>query len=292
MARAAPPDRYELHVTLDPAHTQMAVSGAITFPRPVPASAESLRLSLGRGMTPPSFEPMGASSPQPAARWTVVDSTDDDYIWSASSPGSGPVSGVRFNYVVSSPEPRYLFYLGREYAFAAAGSHSWYPRRPDTRARGEIAFEFPAGWTLVSGGVRAEDAPGRARFAASFGSELWFVAGPFSTYRLDGPIPVTVYSTSPGIRASLLAQRTSRTLDVLRGLFGTFPYPGLSLIEVPPEVAKRAGGFNGVGAAGAIAFWSGGWARASARCGPSGSIAVAPHAGKSAGRRAKPGSPA
>jgi hypothetical protein len=248
-------DRYQLHVTLDPPRARIAVDGVVTFPKPAGAP---LRLSLGRGMASPSFEIITTGSPPRSVAWSVVDSTADDFIWSVSPSAPGPISGVRFRYDVSSPKPGFLFHVGHEFAFAEAGSHSWYPRRPDTRARGEIEYDVPPEWTVVSTGVRAgsphHSAPGPARFTASFASELWFAAAKFSSHRLAGPIPVTVYSVSPGIDAPLLAQRTSRTLDALCRIFGTFPYPALSLIEVPSDVAEKAGGFNGVGASGAIAF--------------------------------------
>lgn len=252
-------DRYEMRVALDPAQARIAVSGVVMFPTPLAASGAPLRLGLGRGMASPSLELVIAGSPMTRrAVWSVVDSTADDFIWSLASSGSGTISGVRFHYDVSAPEPGFLFYVGHEFAFAEAGSHSWYPRRLDTRARGEIEYEAPPGWTIVSTGVRTgspgDESRGHFRFSASFASELWFAAARFSSYRLDGPIPVTVYSVSPGIRAPLLSRRTSRTLDALCQMFGRFPYPGLSLIEVPPEVAEKAGGFNGVGASGAIVF--------------------------------------
>jgi hypothetical protein len=252
-------DHYDLRVTVDPARARIEISGVVLFPTPLPASEAPLRLSLGRGMASPSIEIIGdASQPARRAAWSVVDSTADDFIWSVVSSGPGAISGVRFRYDVSTPEPRFLFYVGDDFALAEAGSHSWYPRRPDTRARGEIEYEAPPGWTVVSTGVRtsspSDESRGHWRFVASFASELWFFAAPFSSHRLDGPIPVTVYSMSPGIRAPLLARSTSRTLGVLRQIFGTFPYPELSLIEVPTEVAEKAGGFNGVGASGAIAF--------------------------------------
>lgn len=252
-------DRYEMRVALDPAQARIAVSGVVMFPTPLPASGAPLSLGLGRGMASPSLELVIVGSPMARrAVWSVVDSTEDDFIWGVASSGSGTISGVRFHYDVSAPEPGFLFYVGHEFAFAEAGSHSWYPRRLDTRARGEIEYEAPPGWTIVSTGVRTgspvDESRGHYRFSASFASELWFAAARFSSYRLNGPIPVTVYSVSPGINAPLLSQRTSRTLDALCQIFGRLPYPGLSLIEVPPQVAEKAGGFNGVAASGAIVF--------------------------------------
>ena len=249
-------DRYEMRVHLDSTRARIAVSGVVMFPAPVPASDAPLRLSLGRGMASPSLEAIIAGAPARRMTWSVVDSTADDFIWGVASSGPGSISGVRFSYDAASPEPRFLFYVGRDFGFAEAGSHSWYPRRPDARASGEIEYEVPPGWTVVATGVRTgptSDAS-RGRFVAAFPSELWFAAGRFSSHRLPGRIPVTVYSVSPGIDAPLLSRRTSRTLDALCRMFGEYPYPGLSLIEVPSEVAKRAGGFNGVGASGAIAF--------------------------------------
>ena len=248
-----------MRVALDPAQARIAVSGVVLFPTPLPASGAPLRLSLGRGMASPSFEILivGSQTPRRVA-WSVVDSTEDDLIWSAASADPGSISGVRFHYDVASPRPGFLFYVGHEFAFAEAGSHSWYPRRLDARASGAIEYEAPPGWTVVSTGVRTgspgDESRGHYRFSASFASELWFAAARFSSYRLDGAIPVTVFSVSSDIRAPLLARRTSQTLAALVRMFGKFPYPGLSLIEVPTEVAEKAGGFNGVAASGAIVF--------------------------------------
>src|SRR5262245_48011407 len=179
-----------MRVDFEPARARIAVSGVVLFPTPLPTGAP-LQLSLGRGIVAPSFELLVAGAPRRVA-WSVVDSTADDFTWNVRSPVPGPISGVRFRYDVSSPEPRYLFYVGHEYAFAEAGAHSWYPRR-DTRARGEIEYDVPPGWSVVSTGVRTDLAPGHCRFTASFASELWFVAARFASYRLDGAIPVTVY---------------------------------------------------------------------------------------------------
>ena len=234
-----------MRVELDPGRARIAVFGVVHFETPT----TPLRLSLGRGLSP-AFQILGADST--ATAWSVVDSTEDDFIWSASARGSVPA--VRFRYDVSAPAPRFLFYVGNEFAFAEAGTHSWYPRRPDSRAHGEIEYAFPPDWALVSTGVRSDGAPGHCRFAADFASELWFVAAKFTSYRLDGPIPVTVYSASKDIHPGPLASQTARTLAALVRLFGRFPYPALSLIEVPPAVAEAAGGFNGIGASGAIAF--------------------------------------
>jgi hypothetical protein len=256
-ARAASlTDRYEMRVALDPLRARIAVSGVVSFPTPVPASGP-LQLTLGRGMVSPSFEVLRSGSAERAS-WSVVDSTEDDYVWGVTSSALTGISGVRFRYEASSVEPRYLFYVGPEFAFAESNAHSWYPRRLDALARGDIDYEVPAGWTVVSTGIRTsssgDSAAGRFRFTASFASELWFAVARFSSYRLAGTIPVSVYTVSPGIDSPLLARRASRTLGALQRIFGRFPYPALSLIEVPSGVAEKAGGFNGIGASGAIAF--------------------------------------
>ena len=251
-------DRYTMHVVLDPDRGRLAVSGDVVFETPLATSGAPLQLSLGRGMTSPSFQLLTAgAAPRPAAA-SIVDSTADDFVWSLAPSGSGRIVGARFSYEASNPEPRTYFYAGKRFFFAEAGDHSWYPRRSDTRARGEVEFECPAGWTVVATGVPSrpfnDGAHERRRFSASFASELWFVAARFSSYRLEGPVSLTVYSVSPGIHAAALAQETSRTLRALCRIFGRFPYPALSLIEVPTDVAEKAGGFNGLGASGAIVF--------------------------------------
>jgi len=207
-------------------------------------------------MTSPVFEIVSPGAATAHLAWAVVDSTDDDLVWGVATPVAGSIAAVRFHYEAWHPEPRYLYYIGADFAFAEAGTHSWYPCRPGARARGEVEYETPPGWTVVATGVRrgsSHDAS-RGYFTAAFPSELWFAAGPLRSFRLDGPIPVTVYGASADIHAGDVARRASRTLDALRRRFGRFPYPGLSVIEVPTPVATKAGGFNGVAASGAIAF--------------------------------------
>ena len=126
-------DRYEMRVALDPAQARIAVSGVVMFPTPLPASGAPLRLGLGRGMASPSFELIIAGSPMARrAAWSVVD-IRGDFIWSVASRGRERSRVWRFHYDVSAPSRGSLLRRA-EFAFAEAGSHSWYPRRLDTRA--------------------------------------------------------------------------------------------------------------------------------------------------------------
>jgi hypothetical protein len=236
-------DRYDMKIDLDPGHARLAVAGEVRFSSP---ASGTVRLALGRGMIAPSLEFLDGEP----VTWSVVDSTDDDFTWAANA--SRPVTGVRFRYDVTRPPPRFLFYVGDDYAFAGANTHSWYPRRPEARARGTMEFHAPPEWTVVATGV----ADG-TRFRSEFASELWFFASPFFLWNhVDGPVPITVYRVTPGMDGDALARKASRTLGALRDLFGKFPYPAMSVIEVPTAVVEKAGRFNGIGAAGAIAFES------------------------------------
>ena len=256
-AHAAPAaDAYSLQIELDPDRSHMEVRGSVRFPAPV-APHETL-LSLGRGMVVRSIEVLDARTIAHPATLALTDSTDDDFVWAVRAREAATITGLRFHYEMASTEGRTYFSVGPGFALAAAGPHAWYPSRPGARAQGELTIDSPPGWTIVATGVRAspraDEARGHVRFASTFPSELWFVAGRFRTWRLPGEVPITAYTLSPAIRAPVVAGQVSRILAELQRLFGRFPYPSLSIIEVPTDVAERASGFNAMGLSGGIAF--------------------------------------
>ena len=250
-------DVYALQIELDPDRGHLEVRGTVRYPVMM-AGHDTLRLSLGRGMSVRSIEVLderGATRPGILA---LSDSTDDDFVWTVRTREGTAVTGLRLHYALSNAGGRTYFSVGPGFALATQGPHSWYPSRLGTRAQGELTFSFPPGWTIVSTGVRAsasaDEARGQVRFVSTFPSEMWFVAGRFRTWRLDAAVPITTYTLTPAIRAPLVASQASRILDELQRLFGRLPYPSLSIIEIPTEVAERAGGFNAMGLAGGVAF--------------------------------------
>lgn len=254
---AAAADVYTLQITLDPDRSRLEVRGSVRFSTTV-AGRDTLRLSLGRGMTVRSIEVLDERGATRPAVLALADSTFDDFVWTVQTREGTAVTGLRFHYALSNAGGRTYFSVAPGFVLATQGPHSWYPSRPATRARGELTFEFPPGWTIVSTGVRAsasaDEARGHARFVSTFPSELWFVAGHFQTWHLAAAVPITTYTLTPAIRAPVVASQASRILDELQRLFGPLPYPALSIVEVPPAVAERAGGFNAMGLAGGIAF--------------------------------------
>jgi hypothetical protein len=80
------------------------------------------------------------------------------------------------------------------------------------------------------------------------------VAAHFTVTRYDGVVPITAYTVSPTLRPSVLVRRASRIVGALAARVRQAAVSSLSLIEVPSVVAARAGGFNGMGVAGGIAF--------------------------------------
>ena len=250
-------DVYALQIELDPDRSQLDVRGSVRFPVAV-AARDTLLLSLGRGMVVRSIEALDARAAARPAVLTLADSTTDDFIWAVRARDAAAVAGLRFRYALSDTNGRAYFSVGPGFALATQGSHSWYPSRSGRRAQGELTFEYPPGWTIVSTGAQtstpADAFRGHVRFVSAFPSELWFVAGRFRVWHLDDEVPITTYTLSPAIRAPVMARQASRLLGELKRLFGPLPYPSLSIIEVPPAVAKRASGFNAMGLAGGIAF--------------------------------------
>ena len=250
-------DVYSLEVALDPARSHLDVRGSVRFPVAV-TRRETLRVSLGRGMAVRSIEVLDARAAARPAVLVLADSTDDDFVWTVRRMDDEGITGLRFRYALADTAGRTYFSIRPGFALARQGPHSWYPARPGTRARGDIAFDVAPEWTIVSIGSRentsARDARVRVRFATTVPSELWFVAAHFRAWRLSGGVPITAYTLTPAISAPGLAGQASRILGELQRLFGRLPYPSLSIIEVPTAVAARASGFNAMGLAGGVAF--------------------------------------
>jgi hypothetical protein len=163
---------------------------------------------------------------------------------------------LRFSYA-GGGEVATMYYVGPEVAFASAWGSDWYPLPVSAVDKGTAALtvSVPAGWVVVTGGARrstdGEEAQGTFRFAIRHPTYLSFTAGKYTVVRQAGPVPLSAYLLTPRAHIGPYLQGVEGIVHALTTEFGSFPFESLALVEVPRDLAVRAG-FNAVSTAGLL----------------------------------------
>jgi peptidase M1-like protein len=240
---------YTMDVRIAPDSSVLAVTGSVTIPAADSARTQ-VTLELSSMFSAPTFELV---RPGQGELRVERDSGRTNTQWTLHPaqpfPAGVPVT-VRFSY--SAPtRTAYVFHIGPDGSFAGGTNTAWYPRvggRPDSRGTGELAFAAPAGWTVVASGRRlasgVDRAPGRQRFAIDVPLSFSFAAGPFTSLRESGPVPITLYLLRDRPNAREYLNGVGQALPVLVREFGPYPFPEFSIVETPGD-ASQAAGFSG-----------------------------------------------
>jgi hypothetical protein len=141
-----------------------------------------------------------------------------------------------------------LYYVGPEIALASAWGTNWYPILVDgaSKAAGTIRVVCPDGWSAVASdhplAPPAGDA-GTFAFQIDHPTYFSFVAGPFSIVRQEGSPPLAAYVLKSHDYLPALMAGSAKLLNVQQDEFGPFPFRSFALVEVPRDIANKAG-FN------------------------------------------------
>jgi aminopeptidase N len=115
----------------------------------------------------------------------------------------------------------------------------------------------PPGWSVVTGGARrstdAEEAAGTYRVAVEDPTYFTFLAGRYTAVRRGGPVPLSAHLLTSRENMPAWLDGVVRMLDVLVAEFGPFRFDSLALVEVPRDIARKAG-FNAFSAHGVLAL--------------------------------------
>jgi hypothetical protein len=250
--------RYALHVALQPADHLMHVSGTADLTPSADRRIE-VHLSLDSSATNVHYE-MGATSGTPYAVTVTHHSREDGSVeWilvAADSAARGSTVRVRFTYEIGE-QVAPLLYLGPEVSLASGWGTSWYPIAVDgeKRAVGTLQIECPPAWTAIAGDrpSSARDGGGHATFTFRIEHPTYFsfVAGPYTMTRMHGSPRLSAYVLQPHEHLHALLEGSERLLAVEEDEFGPFPFRGFSLVEVPRDIANKAG-FNAASLPGVI----------------------------------------
>lgn len=265
--------RYDLAIGLKPTTPRLVGEAIVTVPAPDTGhvsfvlgqmfNVESVELRVGnafrRSRTDTAYL-QGLRREWGYVRWRLL---DDDASRGASR---GPVT-FRVRYRLDTAATSNVFGIGDSVSFGSGINTSWYPQIEDGRSltvgrvrtkrgTGLVRFDVPRG-TIVHavGAPSTRNGGGHFTFEISAAAYFNFAAARFQVRRSS--------STEPGVPTALtyyLASRdsagvyASQSLAVLRALaeeFGPYPYDQFAIIELPTELAQRAG-FGGASMEGAI----------------------------------------
>lgn len=251
--------RYQLSVKVRAADKQLDVNGTMQ----VAAAAEQrdfVEFSLTEFMREVRVEVVSPRANRGPARvenarteggFFTTDGTENRDIVYRVHPSkpfpAGEAIELRFSYS-GDGKTSFIYHVGPEVSFATAYGTTWYPQLSQpSRGIGSLEISVPAGEKAIASGERTstlrEEAQGIFRFQIQHATFLSFAAGKFTVVRREGPIPVSVYllRSRPGMTEYLEAAQ--KLLKVLAEEFGPYRFKEFALVEVPRELAKKAG-FN------------------------------------------------
>ncbi len=163
---------------------------------------------------------------------------------------------LRLAYVHRGDAAANVFHVGREVAFGSGINTAWYPeieREPvrsdgalrGLRGTGVLTFIVPSGARVHAQGrmSRRVTAAGRAIYRFDMSTPVFFAfgIGRYATSARPGAIPVTAFllRRRPSVEQTLAGAQ--RILDVLSREFTPYPHREFALVEVPTDIADRAG---------------------------------------------------
>lgn len=266
-AAAAPEahPRYDILVEYRHDAPSLRVSGTMTVPRAALDMGE-LEVSLAEFAIDPVFRladqaiPGARRVPRPMEGrkgWGTN-------TWRMAVPEgkSGADQELTFSYAVRGETFASIFHVGPTLAFAGGIMTAWYPQLervpvgPDGRLRGvrgvgRVSFDVPPGFEIVATGRRLD---GAAR------TPTWEIENPlffaFSVARYEkveqaGPVPALLYQLAAREDGGLVLRRSQEIIDLLSREFSPYPHPSFAVVEVPTDIAQRAG-FSGASMEGFI----------------------------------------
>lgn len=137
----------------------------------------------------------------------------------------------------SDGKPAPQFNVSREGSFAGGGGELWYPQIAfKNRETGTLRFTVPPGETAVSNGVLESTPQQRANgefiFRINNPLKFAFASGRYTVTRRPGEVSFNLYLLRPRAHAQAMLDECAKALNFLTRLFGKFPYPEFSLVEV------------------------------------------------------------
>jgi Peptidase family M1 domain len=250
--------QYDLTIRVLPDAHRLEAAGTVRLPS-APVSRSTIRLSLSglmRDFNVEVLEPVASAGPAGVERG---DANGKNIKWTVrpihAIPGGRAIK-LRFSYS-GGEKLGDQFYIGPEVSFASAWGTDWYPLidGENDKGIGSLRLSVPTGQTAYATGSLTswtqEAEQGVFRFDAAQPTYFAFAAGNYTVVRHDGAVPMSAYLLHPRQNFEQYLDGVSRILDVLTQEFGKYPFDGFALVEIPRDLAQKAG-FNAAGVQGFI----------------------------------------
>ncbi|MDQ3668161.1 MAG: hypothetical protein M3410_16625 [Acidobacteriota bacterium] len=242
--------QYDLSIRLLPAEHRLEASGTLRLPT-VNVSRSEIRLSLSELMRDFTVEVLEPATSVGIAGVERRDASGKNVKWIVRPLRPIPAGQsvlLRFSYA-GGEQLANQFYIGSEVSFASAWGTDWYPLVDggSDKGIGSLQFSVPTGQTVYATGIRRSSAQeaeqGVFKFESAHPTYFAFAAGNYTVVRRNGSVPAAVYLLRPRQNVNQYLDGVSRILNVLTQEFGTYPFDEFALVEIPRDLAQKAG-FN------------------------------------------------
>lgn len=249
--------QYELDLKVMPDARRLEAKGTLRLTAANRSRAE-IRLSLSELMRDLTVEIIEPAASAGLAKVEKSDASGKNLKWIIRPIRPIPAYHsvlLRFSYA-GGEQLANQFYIGSEVSFASAWGTDWYPLidGENDKGMGTLRVSVPVGQMVYASGTRRSSAQeaerGIFKFEVVHPTYFVFAAGRYTVIRRSGSVPIAAYLLAPRRNTKQYLDAVSRILDVLTQEFGNYPFDEFALIEIPRDLALKAG----FGAAGVQGF--------------------------------------
>lgn len=242
--------QYHLDVRVLPDAHRLEASGTLRLPAANKPRSE-IRLVMSEAMRDLTVEIIEPAASAGIAKVQRTDAVGKHLKWIFSPARPIPANQtvlLRFS-CAGGEKTASLFYIGPEVSFATAWGANWYPLvdGENDKSIGTLSFSVPVGQTVYASANRrsSTEEAGQGIFKFEFLRPTYFsfAAGNFTVVRRQGSVPIAAFLLKPRSHMEQYLNRVSQILDVLKQEFGAYPFDEFALVEVPRDLAQKAG-FN------------------------------------------------
>lgn len=259
--------KYDLAVSIRPTDRFLSVTGTAVMP---PEKTPQTKLSFQLAQQVKNLR-MEVVSPPMATGVLSPKMLSDNGLgsgnWSADLaepvPSGTPIT-VKFSYD-GGEKTAFVFHIETDGSYACGSDIAWYPEfgiasttgkytvDGNGQVIGTVTYSLPSDLQIVANGRKSEPtisgSTQTVKYVTDHASALSFVVDKFRVLHGKGKVPVSLYFKSDLGDDTAYITGIQRVVDLLATVYGPFPFPEFSLVELSDKAVEGAG-FGGAGCAG------------------------------------------
>lgn len=241
----------DLHCTLDPGHSRMAITSEVTLASQ-PQETNKATFFLADQMETPRVRIIEPKELAGEIAPKTLSTHDHDVTYEISLPkplSAGRTLKLGFEYT-SKVDHGFVYLLSAKECLAGGYNTCWFPSVGESRHMlGSLEFTTPKEFLVKASGKeigsQVSNETRTTRFQILQPAVPTFAAAPFFVTHVDGKVPMTLYLLKDRPIGKEYAAGCSRILDVLTKQNGPYPFPDFAIIETPSPESSRDLGFSG-----------------------------------------------